>query len=197
MSLTRRSIMQGIAWTSIAVPLAGRGVPVSAFAPSERMPVPTLGLVPAALRDGDFVHGLRAAAGPGLRIVEVDDSLGALREMVKAMESRRAVRVAGLLDDAIATPLLDMARSTGARMHWLGQHVSATDGSCRHLLTTADGELRAGRLSVASPFDGSGWDRELATLLVSGEADTRGSAAPHGWHPVPPMGSFVSFLIQA
>ena len=62
--------------------------------------------------------------------------LDLLMELKHQMSIDQSLRIIGLLDDASATLVVDMARNAGARVQWLGQHNTAAGFTHHRLLTT-------------------------------------------------------------
>ena len=84
-----------------------------------------------------FLYGAMAAGKAPLRVQKVGRDLGFMLDFERRLRHGLPMRVIGLLDDASATLIVDMARSGGARMQWLGQH-TAEDGFTRHHVLSTD-----------------------------------------------------------
>lgn len=139
MSMDRRTLLKGLALGGLVGPLVAS--PLSALASTTPgiaagTKRPTLALVGSAAGDA-FVHGARAISGASLTVLRANRSLAFVRELEQRLRDTRPVRMIGLLDNADAAPLLDVMRSAGASIPWLGQH-SVRPGESRHrLMTTA------------------------------------------------------------
>ena len=138
MSVDRRFVLKGMALGSLAGLTMGAALPSVAglnAAPSSRAGRPLVALVRQDAQDSAFVQGIRAA-GSQLKLQPVDTSLGFMLELESQLRSGQPMRMVGLLDDASAALVLDLARSAGARVNWIGQHTAAADHSRHHLLNT-------------------------------------------------------------
>ncbi|MFZ6045382.1 hypothetical protein ACFW0H_04570 [Pseudomonas sp. CR3202] len=227
MNIERRTLLKGMALGG----LAGAAMGVSSLAMSKAMlggqaqPLPTLVLVDGEAAGKAFLAGVGSSPAAGKAEVQrtglgLDFILG----LEKRLRSGQPQRIIGLVDDASAALILDLARSSGARVQWLGQH-SATGGASRHHLLSADSAqgcaLHLGQqlhacgggfsLSEQNPLGGrplklagarrSGgsaqWAASLGHSLASlGTADS--TAAPRiASHQPALAGQFVSFSIVA
>lgn len=227
MSLDRRTVLKGMALGTLATPLLGGPLPALASAlpgPADGAPLPALAVIGAGAGDA-FAYGARAGLGALLRIRRADSSLAFLRELDGIWRSDRPVRVFGLLDDASAAPLLDLARSAGGSIPWLGQHRVEAGWSRHRLLTTSRAEGCAPLLARQLGGCGAGFtiieDRQDSHRPVFREAaPARGDGSPGQWAtgigwllarlgagtsgqaPLPPPGqalqhgSYVSFLVE-
>lgn len=83
-----------------------------------------------------FLQGARAAGGPGLDVRNLTHDLGAVLDFEHWIRHQPDMHIIGLLDDASASLIVDMARSTGAQMQWLGQHSIQGELTRHHLITT-------------------------------------------------------------
>ncbi|AIL62310.1 hypothetical protein [Pseudomonas alkylphenolica] len=227
MSMNRRFVLKGMALSSIAgMAMAG---PLRALAAGES-PAPSaavrpvLALVSAGAAESVFLRGAQAAAGSQLQVQRFDHDLGRLLGFERQLRSGQPMRVIGLLDDATATLVLDMARSAGARVQWLGQHSSVAGVTHHRLLSSdlADGcSRRLGRqlhacgagFHIADERQGSlAAPRQLSAPSRSGEHTSEWASAVGyllaslGEQPAMPApapvstgltGSFVSFSIEA
>lgn len=227
MSLDRRTVLKGMALGSVAAPLLGRPLPALAgrMAGFTGMSgLPALAVVGAAGGEA-FAHGAGAWLDASLQVRHATREFAFLRELDETWRNGRPVRVFGLLDDASAAPLLDLARSAGASMPWLGQHRVQAGRSRHRLLTTAMAEGCARQLGRQLEDCGAGFtiteDRQDSLLPVfQAEASARSVRHPDQWAagigwllarmgtrapaPAPLLppgrvlqpGSFVSFLIE-
>lgn len=187
---------------------------------------PILALINKGMAESAFMHGAMAASGSRLQEQRVGLDLGFMLNFERRLRGSRTIRMIGLLDDASASLVVDMARSAGARVQWLGQHTAEAGFSRHHLLTTELAEGGSRQLSrqlhacgagfslneerqngavVPRQFSGIGrigshsgqWATSVGFLLAS--LGTRPAMAA----PVAPAtsapftGSFVSFSIEA
>lgn len=120
-----------------------------------------------------FLRGVIAAGGQSPSVMTVGRDFNLLLEFEQRLRSR-SLRAIGLLDDASATLAVDMARSAGARLRWLRQHVAAT----------------------ASVDLTEGWASHMGHLLAS--LPFRAAASSPTPSPGTVLeGSFVSFWIES
>ncbi len=150
MTVDRRFVIKGMALGSFAGLTMGRSMP--AFAEMSTVPFasgvsePLLALVNEGAAGAVFLQG--AAAGGGLRLQahEVGRELSFMLDFDRQLRGGPSMRVIGLLDNASATLIVDLARGAGARVQWLGQH-SVNAGPTRHrLLDTANADGCSRRL---------------------------------------------------
>lgn len=229
MTIDRRSLIKGMALFGVAGPFLGSALPALAAAglPAPALSTPTLVLVSSAAADSTFVHGVRAGIGTSMaQVRQASHELPFLLDFEQQLRHRQSARVIGLLDDALATPLLALARSAGASVPWLGQH-TATARLSRHRLLTAGmangcaGHLHRHLLACGTGFtldeerqdsvvvvhqlagpSRSGehfdqWAAAIGFLLASLATGNPGSAPLLPAGKVPLIGSFVSFSILA
>jgi len=140
MAMNRRFVLKSMALGSIAgLTLGGSLRPLAAAA---AMPVatgaPVLALVDGSTAASMFLHGVLTGGGNRARIQRVNHDLDFVLNFERQLRSGQPQRIIGLLDDAAATLIVDMARSAGALVPWLGQH-SAEAGFSRHRLVTTPG----------------------------------------------------------
>lgn len=138
MNANRRFVLKSMALSGMAGLAMGRSV--RALAGTTAAPAaaakPVLALVNAGSAESGFLHGAMAAA-PRLRVQRVGRDLGFMLDFERQLRTNQPMRIIGLLDDASASLLVDMARSAGARVQWLGQH-TAKAGFTRHRVLNTD-----------------------------------------------------------
>ena len=138
MNVDRRFVLKSMVLGGAAGVVLSRSMPVLGGMPSPYSGIrPALALVGSGVAEAAFLQGARAAAGTQLRVQPMDRGLGFMLDFERRLRAGRPLRVIGLLDDAAATLVLDLARSAGARVPWLGQH-TAEAGSTRHRLLNTD-----------------------------------------------------------
>lgn len=144
MSVNRRSVLKGMALggvTAMAMAciryrdmegLAAVGTP----APAHR---PVLALTGGGPAEAFFLSGARAvrSADKPIQVARARPDLEFMQEFARQLGSGHSMRIIGLLDDAAAALVVDMARSSGARVQWLGQH-TAEAGFTRHRVLNTD-----------------------------------------------------------
>lgn len=138
MNANRRFVLKSMALSGMAGLAIGRSVRALAGAAAAPAPAarPVLALVNPGAAESGFLHGARAT-GPRLRIQRVGRDLDFMLDFERQLRNGQPMRVIGLLDDASATLVVDMARSAGARVQWLGQH-TAKAGFTRHRVLNTD-----------------------------------------------------------
>lgn len=145
MSMNRRSVLKGMALGGIAG--LTMGGPVRALAATTAAQVtsaavpPILALTSESAAEPVFLHGVLAACGKRLQVQRVGHDLGFMLDFERWLRGRQPMRIIGLLDDASAALAVDIARSGGKRLQWLGQHTAEAGFSRHHVLNTdrADG----------------------------------------------------------
>lgn len=140
MTVDRRSVLKGMTVGSLAGPFIGGSLPALASviaAPARNAARPTLALVTLGAADSAFVYGARAAIGSPLQVHETGGDVGAMLDFERRLRCGEPLHVIGLLDDASATLVVDLARGAGANVHWLGQH-TVKAGLSRHRLLNTD-----------------------------------------------------------
>jgi len=228
-NVERRSLLKGMAVGGLAGVAMGSGSVSMANTLLGRA-APThpanLAIVSAEVASSAFVQGLQASpAAPTVDVMPVGLDLTMLLNLQQRLASGQPQRLIGLLDDASAALIVDLARSAGARVQWLGQH-SASAGHSRHRLLSAQSthgcalqlghqlnacgqgfDLHEQRLHSPAPTlqlatakrQRAGHDQWAATLgyalATLGSTDT-GSAPLAADFPRVLTGTYVSFSIQ-
>lgn len=228
MNVERRSLLKGMALGGIAgVALSSSGLSLANSVLGRHVPAQaaSLALVSAEVAGSAFVQGLQASpAAPPLQVMPAALDLTALLALQQRLGSGQPQRLIGLLDDASAALLVDLARSVGARVQWLGQHSSVAGRSQHRLLsaqTTHGCALQLGQqlhtcgqgfslheqrlhtptptLQLASARHSQGSDQWAATLgyalSVLGSTDT-GQAPLVASRPATLTGTYMSFSIE-
>lgn len=227
MNVERRSLLKGMALGGLAGAALGSSslsLANSVLSPSSRPQAASLAIVSAQVARSAFVHGLQASpAAPELQVMASGLDLAQLQGLQQRLSSGQPQRLIGLVDDASAALIIDLARSAGARVQWLGQH-SAGAGHSRHRLLSAQAahgcalhlgqqlnrcghgfELHEQRLHSPAPtlqltsanrLGGDQWAATLGyALAVLGSTDT--GQAPLIARRAPALtGTYVSFSIH-
>lgn len=226
MNVKRRSLLKGMALGGLAgAAVSGSGLASAMSAAVARPAMPTLALVSGAAAQSAFIYGLSAApAGQQIKVQRTDLDLGFMLGLEKRLRSGQPQRIIGLVDDASAALIVDLARSAGARIQWLGQHTTDGKRSQHQMLSAAvaDGcalqmglglkacgagfALNEQRLpgktalqAAAAGFGGASeqWATSLGFALAS-LGQVGNAAAPQiAKRPAPMTGTFVSFSIEA
>ncbi|MEF3075750.1 hypothetical protein V2P20_12010 [Methylobacter sp. Wu1] len=194
MNVSRRFILKGIALGGLAGMTLGRwGLSLannaaSAQAQSTR---PLLVLVSGEAEQSAFLRGI-AAALPDKRpwVQRTDLGMGFVQDFTRLLRSGRPIRIIGLVDDASAALIIELARASDARLPWLGYH-SASPGQSRHRLL---GDQASSEL--AARLDSRQWTAILGLALASRGSAPTGLAPPADAAQSPLPGHFVSFAIE-
>lgn len=223
MSVNRRFVLKGMALSSLtglaltgALPVSGALLPAAPVQFSQSSALPIVVLSGKHMADNFFLQGVSAALGAPAQEQYLGPDLSALLGFERQLRQAESLRVIGLLDNATATLALDMARSAGARIHWIGHHSSTAQAGQHRLLSsessheccrqfgrqlTADGvppgvAVTHHLTSPGSP-DATIWLTELGYLLASVGREPAGTL-PHSTATDTALltGSFVSFLIE-
>lgn len=230
MSVSRRSVLKGMALGSAAAMTLGSSAQlladIGAAPAGGGLATPALVLVNGGAAEVDFLHGARAALGSQVQVRRVSSDLAFMLDFERQLRSGQPMRVIGLLDDASATLIVDMARSAGARIQWLGQHAAAAGLTRHRLLNTDIAEGCSRQLSRQLHACGAGFSlseerqnsaappRQLAAAPRNGEQPGQWASsvgyllAAMGTQQItssprapaatmPYSGSFVSFSIEA
>lgn len=231
MSVNRRSVLKGMALSGVAGVTATGWANALAFSPSisNAAAGPVLALTSEGAAESVFLYGARSATGSPsqLHVQRVDRNPGFMLDFERQLRSGNPLRVIGLLDSASAALVLDMARSGGASVQWLGQHTSDSRGSRHHVLSTGLAETCSQQLSQHLQACGAGfsvteerqsdsmssrrlaasshaatqstqWASSVGYLLASlGTTPTTPATPASPTASMPVTGSFVSFSIEA
>jgi len=187
MDMQRRLLLKSMVVLGSApgLGLLGSGPAQSAAQTAAAQSAPVLVLVSGETGKSSFLQGIKAARGATamLQVCEVDSGLGSLQALQHTIQAMQKGYVVGLVDDASGTLIVDLARATGARMHWLGQHaVNATQS--RHRLSgdsvIAGDALFRDRL-IARGFAADPMSYKFASYIRNGAPDGRQWAADLGF----------------
>ncbi len=165
--------------------------------------------------------GAQVAGGAQFGSRILSSELHVMLELERELRRAHELRMIGLLDDASGTLVVDLARSAGARVQWLGQHTIHAGSTRHHVVDAGDIEhcvrqfgrqLRASgaRYELLSQRQGetpllrdvgrqlaseepSQWVAALGYQLASLDAFGRTQASSNS---VVADGRFVSFLIE-
>jgi len=133
MNPKRRSFLKGALATGAAgsAMLGSAGLAQAAMQMKTNS-MPTLILASDAAVEASFAAGVKAALSGSTEVTLLrTDRISPLTTVQKALQSKRPMRLVGMVDDATGELLTAMARSAGARMTWLGQH-AADASQTRH-----------------------------------------------------------------
>ncbi|MCU1717951.1 hypothetical protein [Pseudomonas sp. 5P_3.1_Bac2] len=225
MNVARRSLLKGAAvggLSAAALSASGLGMASSLLREPAR---PALALVSGSAAEAAFLLGARASAA-SIKVQRTDLGLPYMQQLAAQLASPQPQRIIGLVDDASATLILDLARSAGARVQFVGHHAASADGSRHELLSATGSEACALRFGHQLQSCGAGFslreqgqakqglsldlavsatnadaaDQWLATLghtlACAGRADA--PAAPRISNLQTPLrGHFVSFSIES
>lgn len=197
MTISRRTILKGLAFGGVAAPVLTNSLPSLAASATEVFAAPAmLLLVPAGTRGNAFEQGVRAAIGDARLVVrEARSDLSFLREIEALVRGGMQTSVIGLLDDAVATPLLDVARGAGASLFWLGHHAIGRQGARHRCQPTAGTEACARFLAAGG--EQTDWAFRFGYLLAAPGASEPARLLSRSGASVSLPGSLVSFLVHA
>lgn len=136
MNIQRRLLLKGMALGSVSgLGLVRAGMTLANEPIGAAESASLLLLINEETRLSAFYQGVQAAARQGsLQVYTTDSGTGFLPLLQNHIRSEHSTRIVGLVDDANATLIVDVARTAGARMPWLGQH-AVMPGQCRHRLS--------------------------------------------------------------
>jgi hypothetical protein len=199
MNVSRRFILKGIALSVLAGITMGRWdlSPTNNAASAQAQPTPPiLVLVSGEAEQSAFLRGIAAALpDKHLRVQRTDLGMGFVQDFTQLLRSKPQIRIIGLVDDASAALIIELARASDARLQWLGYH-SVSAGQSRHRLLSgkASSELAA-RLRNGAAEDLQSWTAALGFALASPDTAQTGMA-PLAADLSPLTGHFVSFAIE-
>ena len=192
MTINRRFVLKRFALAGVAGAMAG---PARAFAglvaDAADNPVASGQSLLALVNDDRagrvFLDGARSLTGDGLEVPRAGSDLAFLTDLERRLRSGRPLSIIGLLDDAAGTLVVDVARGTGARLQWLGQHSAQARTSSHHLLTA--GSARDGARALARNLQACGAGFELrheghadpAPVTVAAAASGNSAAVAEQW----------------
>lgn len=230
MNIERRNVLKGMALGSlagIAASSSGLSMAQGVFGAPSRPMLPSLTLVSSETAQSVFLQGIHAyTANAPLSVQRTDLDLTFIQAFDQRLRSGQAQRIIGLVDDASAALMVDLARSAGARVHWLGQHRATANASEHQLLSAESASGCAAQLGLslnacgssfrlseqrlhgleaplqvsATAREGLGADQWAATLgyTLAGLGSRQVGQAPLiSRQALPLRGHFVSFLIEA
>ncbi|NMG53805.1 hypothetical protein [Aromatoleum aromaticum] len=230
MSVNRRFVLKSMALSSIAGVTMGSAVRAFAAATAGSSATaaarPVVALANEGAAESIFLYGALAASDTRLQVQRVGRDPGFVLDFERQLRSRQPMRLIGLLDDASAALVVDMARSGGARVQWLGQHIAEAGFSRHHLLNTDSAEGCSQQFSrelqacgagfslneerqngpivprrMSGPSRGTGqsaqWASSIGYLLASLGTRMTLTAPLAPTASAPITGSFVSFSIEA
>ncbi|VVP08210.1 hypothetical protein PS874_03051 [Pseudomonas fluorescens] len=230
MNIERRLLLKGMALSGMAaavVSSSGLTMANGALGVRARPALPTLALVTGEVAASAFLQGINASpAARQVTMLRADLSLDFILDLEKRLGSARPQRIIGLVDDASAAVIIDLARSAGARVQWLGQHRATANASHHRLLSAEAASGCAPQLGLNLNACGTGFSLteqrlhgQHAPLQVSAAA--RNNAGSEQWAATlgytlaalgtanlgqaplvasrasPLTGNFVSFSIEA
>jgi hypothetical protein len=128
MDINRRVVLQGIALTSLT------GLATPAWTTPFSTDAPPLFVLVNDDRAGRMFLRGAAQARHSLAAMTVSTDLTAMLDLERLFRRNAGRRIVGLLDDASGTLAVDLARSAGASVTWLGYHAAQGDFSRHRLL---------------------------------------------------------------
>lgn len=200
MNVERRFVLKGMALSSlagIAMSSAGISAANSALGTQPQPARPTLVLVSSAAAQAAFLQGVNASpAGKQVKVQRTDLSLDFILGFEKRLRIATPQRIIGLVDDASAALIVDLARSAGAHVQWLGQHHAAAHASHHRLLSGETASGCAPQLGLSLNACGAGFSLTehrlrgqqppCARRLPAVTKAPRTNGRPHSATPSPP-----------
>lgn len=197
MSVNRRVVLKTAALASSAGLAMSGAVP--ALASALNAPGRAVQTVLALANDSAaavlFLQGASAAADVELQVQRASLDVDFMLELERQMRGGPARRIIGLLDDGSATLVVDMARSAGAQLQWLGQHSAASGITTHHHLFAAGGAEQLSRPPKQNEPSAQ-WAASLGYGLAALGTHTNLMAPLVSTANRPLGGSFVSFSIE-
>ncbi|MDD2056832.1 hypothetical protein N5D52_13535 [Pseudomonas sp. GD03860] len=139
MTLQRRALLKGMAVggaAGVAMASSGLGLANSVLGRSVPAQCASLAIVSPEVAGSAFVQGLQASpASAQLQVLPSGLELAFVQALQQRLANGKGQRLIGLVDDASAALIIDLARSAGARIQWLGQHSAAADRTAHQLLS--------------------------------------------------------------
>lgn len=183
MDMQRRLLLKSIAlsgvsgWLGWIAPGAASAITASQTLSVRPAGLATILLVNRKAECSVFLQGARIAGNTNMEIYDLDSEqnfLASLQHYLGKVSTEKRV-IAGLVDDACGTLIIDQARSRGACVRWLGQH-TVESGQSRHLLYSS--ELTGG--------DGGPFGHQLASRGYSciSERNKTGTTGQSLYEPV-------------
>lgn len=230
MNVERRLVLKGLALSSlvgVAMSSTGLAMANSVLGAPARPALPTLALVSNEVAESVFLQGVNASpAGKQVKVQRTDLSLDFILGFEQRLRSGQPQRIIGLVDDASAALIIDLARSAGARVQWLGQHRATTNASQHRLLSAEAASGCAPQLGLSLNACGTGfsltehrlhglqaplqvsaaarhsvgsdqWAATLGYTLAALGTSSDGQAPLVTRRTSPLTGNFVSFSIEA
>ena len=217
MDVDRRQFLKSMGFAGLAG--ASRHRPLWAMTAAEEQSTrPITVLVTGTAERSGFIHGVHAA-NPAVSLLRADLVLDFIRHLKNVIESGRAARVIGMVDDACGALIIDSVRTSGAKLQWLGQHAVDAGRSRHRVLGGALADSCA--IRFGEQLDACGGNFNLTGQRLGGDtplqlaADLRegkhegdwtaalgfaltapGAAVPRFRPAAPLMGHFVSFLLE-
>lgn len=123
MNLHRRSLLKGMALGGLGtVAMAHSGLSLAGLAHSS-VHQPLVVLVTNPQAESAFVMGVQAQRnGHPVKIMRTDLGMKFIADLQAQLSNAPGTRLVGLVDDASAALVLDLARSSGATVQWTAQH---------------------------------------------------------------------------
>ena len=230
MNVERRALLKGMALSGLAtaaISSSGLAMANGVLGSKARQALPTLALVSGEVAGSAFLQGINASpAGKQVKVQRTDLNLDFIAGLQQRLSSGQAQRIIGLVDDASGALIIDLARSAGARVQWLGQHHATANASRHHLLSAEAASGCAPQLGLNLNACGTGFS--LSEYRLHGQqarlhasAAARNNAGSEQWAATlgftlaalgsnnldqaplvasrasPLTGNFVSFSIEA
>ena len=210
MSIERRSVLKGMALGGAALALSQAGLAAAAQVSSATTRKPVVLLVSDKNAHTAFIAGVKANPSAGqLTVLQAEHEMDFISSFAQRLQHSKGERILGLVDDASGMLLLDIARSAGARVHWMGQHATL-NGTSRHRIsaTTQNANCitqfaehahscsRPTAMTEQTLSASSDWAASLGFALASAEPNRRYLRTTPPTQTAAVDGHFVSFSIE-
>ena len=207
MDTNRRQVLKGMGASGlvIAVPAVGKAASTQPL-PTRVENLPLYVMTTHGANDLDFGAGAMSASRLGnmdprrVHFLPAGLALKDISQLDALLNGPQHVRLIGLVDDANAAVVVNMARAAQVRMHWLAQH-RLVQGRVRHTVAAAVDDACCQRLAQGlaagdrQVLHDQYWTQQLGYALTRLHAQGAPAAA-HSWAKTtaaPHAGSFVSF----
>lgn len=145
MNTTRRHVLKSMLTVAgvggVALPL---GFSSAAMAEVVSQPKATTVVVSSDYAGQRFLSGIQAQRSAYIaQVLDSSTDLSFIQQLQQVLQAKGSHRVVGLVDDASATLIMDLARSANARLIWEGQHTHLTEANAAVLGRALGGDVQS------------------------------------------------------
>jgi hypothetical protein len=174
MALNRRTFLKGLALSGFAATtpaFASRNMlSNNTHSPKEGTGLPIVALISGAPEEAAFLAGARFAqqqhSSYAIAVLRSDLRFDFLQSLY-ALLSGKPTHLLGLVNDASAAIIINLARAADVRMHWLGQHTASAEYSRHHILTADTGYGCGLRLGQQLKGQGASFSLTEQSMIAS------------------------------